>query len=59
MRIYFSGGGSPWIPEMQLPDGMVMLSYYTNAKQGKPDVRLRKAMKAVKRRKQKEKRNGS
>lgn len=48
MIVFFSGGGSPWIPELFLKKPAVMLSPYTNAKNWKPDARLRRAIKARK-----------
>lgn len=47
MNIFFSGGGSPWIPEIQLTYPSVMLSYWVNVNQktGKPDSRFKKLTK--------------
>jgi hypothetical protein len=49
MVIFFSGGGSPWIAERFFKDSSIMLSYYTNSKDNKADSRLRKIMRAKKR----------
>ena len=48
MILIFSGGGSPWIPEIQLDDAAIMLSYYVNVNQKtkKTDKRLERAMTA-------------
>lgn len=47
MNLFFSGGGSPWIPEIQLDRPYVMLSYWVNVnrKTGKPDSRFVKLVK--------------
>lgn len=50
MIVYFSGGGRPWVPELCLEGSHIMLSYYTNynRKSKKPDSRLRRVLKANK-----------
>ncbi len=58
MILYFSGGGSPWIPEMQIEEPAVMLSYYVNHwLAGKSDTRLRRIILARKFAKRKKARN--
>lgn len=55
MILFFSGGGSPWIPEIQLQDPYVMLSYWVNVnrKKNTPDSRLKRLMKVRKKRRAK------
>lgn len=57
MILFFSGGGSPWIPEIQLKDPYVMLSYWVNVnrKKNRPDSRLRRLIKVRKKRRSKQK----
>lgn len=62
MKLFFSGGGAPWLPEMQMPHPDVMLSFYmcscaanmkkgqTKIKKYKPDTRIKRLLKANKRR---------
>ena len=53
--MFFSGGGSPWLPEMQLADPGVMLSYHMTVAlfNYKPDTRIRRLLKARKKAKKK------
>lgn len=48
MILFFSGGGSPWIPELQMKEPTMMLSYYSNVILNKdvPDTRIARVMKA-------------
>lgn len=51
MILFFSGGGRPWVAELCLDDGSVMLSYWININQKtkKMDSRTRRILKAKKR----------
>ncbi len=60
MKMFFSGGGSPWLPEMQLTKPDVMLSFFMVAcaphlKKGQkeikkydPDTRVKRLVKSRK-----------
>lgn len=57
MKLFYSGGGSPWLPEMQLKNPDVMLSYQMTVAmfKFKPDTRIRRMMKARKKAKRNKK----
>lgn len=61
MIYYLSGGGQPWVPEMQTDDPGVCLSYYENVvarKNKKANIRLVNILAARKASKLKENKSG-
>ncbi len=53
MRIFFSGGTLPTVPEKCIESPDLMLSYYNDVKNGKINTRMRRLLRKLRKEKRK------